>query len=112
MQSGSIVFNTEDRPRRFFPEWYSCVLHEQKTPGGEELTAENSEDMVYDMANKLLELGLKLQSETQVQEELELNRYSDKFPGKNLIVALSSSSDYFSLEVSVFFLLFFYWDAK
>jgi hypothetical protein len=74
LQSGSIVFNTEDRPKRFFPEWYSCVLHEQKTPGGEELTPENSEDMVFDMASKLLELGLKLRSETQVQEELELSR--------------------------------------
>lgn len=66
-QVGAIVYNTEDRPKRFFPEWYSTVLQEQKS---DDLTAENSEDLVFDMATNLLELGIKLR--TEVQEELEL----------------------------------------
>lgn len=101
VQSGSIVYNLEDRPNRFFPEWYSCVLNEQKTAGDETLTADNSEDLVFEMASKLLDLGLKLR--TEPQEELELSRYADKFPGKNLIIALSQSGDYFQLEEYVRF---------
>lgn len=71
LQSGSIVYDIEDRPKRYFPEWYSCVLQEQKIPG-EELTAENSEDLVFDMATRLLDLGKKLR--TEPQDELELSR--------------------------------------
>lgn len=72
VQRGSIVYNLEDRPTRYFPEWYSTVIQEQKSPGEETLTAENSEDIVFDMATRLLDLGLKLKSEPQ--EELELSR--------------------------------------
>ena len=97
IQSGAIVYNTEDRPKRFFPEWYSCVIQEQKIPG-EELSAENSEDLVFDMATKLLDLGRTLQSQSN-HEEIELTRYADKLPGKNLITGLAASPDYFSLEV-------------
>jgi hypothetical protein len=70
LQLGSIVYNLEDRPNRFFPEWYSCVIQEQKFAG--EVTAENSEDIVFEMACRLLELGSKLKNEPQ--EELELSR--------------------------------------
>jgi hypothetical protein len=119
IQSGSIVYDTEDRPKRFFPEWYSCTLSEQK-PNGDEVSMENSEDVVFDMATKILDLGITLSSE--VQEELELSRYcrdrlwfalnvidtnfmltcryADKFPGKTTILSLANSPDYFSLEVS------------
>lgn len=72
VQAGSIVYDTEDRPKRFFPEWYSCTISEQKT-SGEENGQENSEDIVFDMATKILDLGITLSSE--VQEELELSRY-------------------------------------
>lgn len=34
---------------------------------------ENSEDVVFDMATKILDLGITLS--TEVQEELELSRY-------------------------------------
>ncbi len=71
IQSGAIVYDLEDIPKRYFPEWYSCVIQEQKLPG-EELTQDNSEDLVFDMATKLLDLGNKLRSEPQ--EELELSR--------------------------------------
>lgn len=70
IQHGSIVLDVEDRPKRYFPEWYSCIIQEQKSP--EELNSENSEELVFDMASKLFELGNKLQAE--VQEELELSR--------------------------------------
>lgn len=102
IQVGSIVYNLEDRPNSVFPNWFSCVLQEQKSSGEDTLTAENSEEVVFDMACRLLDLGLKLKSEQQ--EELELSRYSDKFPGKNLIIALSQSGDYFQLQVSLSFL--------
>ncbi len=72
IQKGSIVYNLEDRPNRFFPEWYSTVLQEQKSPGDDTLTAENSEEVVFDMATRLLDLGSKLK--TEPQEELELSR--------------------------------------
>lgn len=65
------MYDTEDRPKRFFPEWYSCVISEQKLQG-EEVNSENSEDIVFDMATKMLDLGVKLS--TEVQEELELSR--------------------------------------
>lgn len=115
MQSGAIVYDLEDIPKRYFPEWYSCVIQEQKLPG-EEITAENSEDLVFDMATKLLDLGNKLR--TEPHDELELSRlvkslgfnycthtktheirYADKLPTRNLIAGLSSSIDYFTLEV-------------
>lgn len=95
IQFGAIVYDLEDIPKRYFPEWYSCVIQEQKLPG-EDLTAENSEDLVFDMATKLLDLGNKLR--TEPQEELELSRYADKLPTRNLIAGLSSSTDYFTLE--------------
>jgi hypothetical protein len=99
IQSGSIVYNTEDRPKRFFPEWYSCTLSEQKS-SSEESGGESSEDIVFDMATKILDLGITLS--TEVQEELELSRYADKFPGKATILSLAASTDFFTLQVEYF----------
>lgn len=70
IQSGSIVYDTEDRPKRIYPEWFSCILSEQKAV--EEVTKDNSEDIVFDMATKILELGNKLR--TEAQDELDLER--------------------------------------
>eukprot|EP01031_Cornospumella_fuschlensis_P025150 gene25150-30374_t len=95
VQSGSIVFNTEDRPRRFFPEWYSCIIQEQKS-ADEELTAENYLDVVFEMATKLLDIGTKLRNE-QSQEELEISKFADRLPGRQLILALSAHDGFFSL---------------
>jgi hypothetical protein len=36
------------------------------------LTADNSEELVFDLVTKILDLGIKLG--TEIQEELELNR--------------------------------------
>lgn len=64
------MYDTEDRPKRIYPEWFSCILSEQKAV--EEVTKENSEDIVFDMATKILELGNKLRNEAQ--DELDLER--------------------------------------
>ncbi len=72
MQSGAIVFDTEDRPKRFFPEWYSSIIQEQKA-AEDELTSENNVDVVFEMATKLLDVGTKLRQERQ-QVELEISK--------------------------------------
>eukprot|EP01041_Mallomonas_annulata_P013741 gene13741-29223_t len=95
IQTGRIVYNVEDRPQRLYPEWYSCTIQERKSQV-EELTSENCIDIVHDLATGLLEVGKGLQ--TEAQEEVELNRYADHLPGKNLILALANSNDFFLLE--------------
>jgi hypothetical protein len=71
VQSGNIVYCVEDRPKRFFPEWYSCNLQERKSPG-EDIKEDNCTLIAFDMANRLLDVGSGLQEE--VQEELDLAR--------------------------------------
>lgn len=95
VQSGSIVFNVENRPKRYFPEWYSCTIQERKS-AADDVTEENCKDIVYEMATKLLGVGDGLQNE--VQEELDISRYADQLPGKSTIIALSGSSYMFSLQ--------------
>ena len=70
-QSGSIVYNIEDRPKRFFPEWYSSTIQEKKTQLGEEITDENCTNVVFDMANRLLTVGNSLQKVVK-QEDRDL----------------------------------------
>lgn len=100
IQSGNIVYCVEDRPKRFFPEWYSCVIQERKSQG-EEVTEENCNDLVFAMATKFLEIGDRLQ--TEAQEELELSKYTGQLPSKSLILALATSNCFFSLESFVRF---------
>lgn len=66
------MYNIEDRPKRYFPEWYSCTIQERKSQSGE-ITDENCKDLVVEMADRLLEIGSSLQSEAQ--EDLDLSRY-------------------------------------
>jgi hypothetical protein len=58
-QSGSIIYNIEDRPKRFFPEWHTATIQEKKSQG-EDITEENCTNIVYDMANRLLSIGTGL----------------------------------------------------
>lgn len=67
---GSIVFSVEDRPKRDFPEWYSCTFPEKKS--SDEFTEESCKDVVFDIATKLLKIGESLRS--QQSDELELSR--------------------------------------
>lgn len=71
IQSGNIVYNIEDRPKRFFPEWYSCTIQERKSQT-DEITDENCKDIVSELAHRLLEIGSSLRNEAQ--EELDLSR--------------------------------------
>ena len=61
LQQGRVVYSVEARPRRFFPEWYSCVLAEKKS-SSEELTGDSGKDTVHDLAHGLLEMGSRLAS--------------------------------------------------
>lgn len=72
IQRGRIVYYVEDRPKRFFSEWYSCDIQERKT-AIEDVTADTCKDVVHDMATKLLELGGKLSRDAN-HEEPELSR--------------------------------------
>lgn len=33
IQIGRVVYSVEDRPVRYFPEWYSCIIQEKKADG-------------------------------------------------------------------------------
>lgn len=94
------MYSIEDKPQRVFPEWYSCVIQERKT-SSDDFTEESCKDVVFDVATKLLEMGDGLQS--QPSETLELSSYSEQIPGAKLIMALSSSELFFSLEEYVQF---------
>lgn len=63
----------EDRPKRFFPEWYSCTIQERKSQG-EDVTEENCTSIAFDLANRLLDVGNVL-TKGEGQEDLELTRY-------------------------------------
>ena len=64
-----IVYNVEDRPKRFFPEWYSCVTQEIKASVGD-ISEESCIDIIHNLATNLFEIGNALQ---QSSENLEIN---------------------------------------
>lgn len=71
VQSGNIVYNIEDRPMRFFPEWYSCTVHEKKSQQ-EELTEENSSDVIFKIASDIMDIGLGLKE--NINEDVDMSR--------------------------------------
>jgi len=95
VQQGRIVYIVEDRPKRYFPNWYSCTIPERRSPN-EELTPESSKAVVHEVATGLLEVGKGLQNETS--EDIEFVKYAEHLPGKNTIILLSHSSLFFTLE--------------
>lgn len=62
LQTGSIVYNVEDRPKRYCAEWYSSIVPETKQQV-EEITEDNCKDIVSDFATRLLNLGGALKTE-------------------------------------------------
>ncbi len=72
-QSGRIILNIEDRPERFYPEWYSATIQERRSTV-EEVTAESCKDIAFDLSQALQEVGKDLQSEAQ--GEVELDKYA------------------------------------
>jgi hypothetical protein len=69
IQNGRIVYDVEDRSKRYFPEWYSCIINERAYTG-DDVTEENCIDIVHDLAVKLLDVGTALQTESQGEVEL------------------------------------------
>ncbi len=94
IQQARIAYNVEDRPRRFYPEWYSCVLAEKKG-GNEELNGDTGKDVVHDMATQLLEMGSRLQATTGA---VDLSSYAEMVPAKGLILALNNCTAFFTLD--------------
>lgn len=68
-QFGSIAYCVEDRPKRFFPEWFSSTIQERKS-ANDDITEENCKDIAVELANDILGIGSSLSSEAQ--EELDL----------------------------------------
>ena len=95
VQSGNIVYCVEDRPRRYFPEWYSCQIAEKKAQA-EDITDENCKDVVFDLSSRLLNT-----ESTLTPESLEDPRFADKLPAKALIQSLAMSGCFFSLSAYV-----------
>lgn len=95
IQLGRIIYCVEDRPARLYPEWYSCTIQERKS-AVEDLSSGNIVDIVHDLAHGLSVVGKGLQSE--VQQEVELNRFAEHLPGKNLILSLAACGDFFTIE--------------
>lgn len=94
LQQGRIVYSVEDRPSRYFPEWYSCALPEKKG-GTEELNGDTGKDVVHDMAIMLLEMGKRLQSTSGA---VDLTAYAELLPAKGLILALNACTAFFSVD--------------
>ena len=69
-QSGRIISNIEDRPERFYPEWYSATIQERRSTV-EEVTADSCKDISFDLSQALQEVGRDLQSEAQGEVELD-----------------------------------------
>lgn len=95
VQNGRIIYNVEDKPMRAYPEWYSTVIQEKKSPI-ESIDAENCKDIVHDLAQGLLEVGAGIKREQK--DDVELAQYADKLPGKNLIVLLADADEFFPLD--------------
>ena len=73
IQSGRIISNIEDRPQRFYQEWYSCTIQEKRSHV-EDVSSETSKDISFELSKALQEVGRGLQSEAQ--GEVELDKYA------------------------------------
>lgn len=71
IQSGRIICSMEDRPERYYPEWYSCTIQERRS-NVEEVTSESSKDVSFDLSKSLEDIGKGLQ---HAQGEVELDKY-------------------------------------
>lgn len=95
IQTGRIIYDVEDRPMRYFPDWFSFSIQEKKS-SVEEVSEDTCIYVVHELAMKLLEVGKLLSSEAS--GDVELIKYAELLPGKNLILSLSNSSLFFSVE--------------
>lgn len=97
IQSGRIVYNAEDRPKRFFTSYDTFTINEKKVQV-DELNSETSKDIVHEMATVLLEVGdIKSQSEESSDDKFDYKSI-DSLPGKSLILALADCPLFFTID--------------
>ena len=94
MQQGRVVYSVEARPKRYFPEWYSCVLPEKKG-SSEELNGDSGKDVVHDLAQNLFDMGTRLRG---TSGPVDISTYAEVLPGKGLVLALNNCSAFFTLD--------------
>ena len=70
IQSGRIISSLEDRPERYYPEWYSCTIQERRS-NVEDVSSDTSKDVSFDLSRSLQDIGKGLQS---AQGEVELDK--------------------------------------
>ena len=95
VQTERIIYCVEDRPERIFPEWFSCTLQERKS-SVEYVEAATANDTIFDLTVGIFEVGKILQ--TTPHEHVQMSKYADKLPGKNLIISCSKSDEFFELS--------------
>ena len=61
----------------------------------DEVSSEMYLEVVHDLATNLLKVGRGLQTD---EGDIDLVRYQEHLPGKNLLLALSSSTLFFSVS--------------
>jgi hypothetical protein len=59
----------EDVPQRMYPEWYSCIVPERKSPI-DEVLPESANDVASDVLAAMGQVGRGLSSEAQGEVEL------------------------------------------
>lgn len=97
VQSGRIVYNVEDRPRRYFHSWHSTIISEKKV-SMDELNSESSKDIIHDMVINIIDNITKYVNECDENGELvNLNSF-DSLPGKNSVLAFANSTLFFSIR--------------
>ena len=94
VQEGRVVYSIEDAPKRYFPEWFSCVLAE-KISQVDDLTSETCTEVVHSLATGLVDMGERLKS---AGHDVDIANFADLLPGKALILALNNSPLFFSLS--------------
>ena len=94
IQQGRVVYSVEARPKRYFPEWYSCVLAEKKG-NSEELNGDSGKDVVHDLAQNLLDMGTRLRA---TSGPVEMSSYAEILPAKGLVLALNNCGAFFTLD--------------
>lgn len=70
MQAGRIISSMEDRPERYYPEWYSCTIQERRS-NVEDVSGDTCKDVAFDLSKSLQDIGKGLQS---AQGEVELDK--------------------------------------
>jgi hypothetical protein len=102
VHSGRICYCVEDRPARYYTEYFSTTLPERKS-SAEALTGDTGKDAAHEMASTLLEFGKHIQQKLQEEDEIELGKFGELLPTKQNILGLAACDAFFSLTEYVDF---------